>query len=197
MLPDFPKLKSELVASLRQFLEKRMLFHLGPLSEAPKIHCIEGERSKMIRRNGFIEPFSPTEVKVFIPLNETELPSITLEEVLSRLDGAAKEMAEQMARQAYASITQTAETAGTVIDAQNTSRAELILKGLSTIYMNFDPDGTPQMPSIISSPSQAEMDEKALKELERNPDLNKKFREMIETKREEWRVREASRRLVG
>jgi hypothetical protein len=198
MLPDFPQLKSELAARLNHFLEKRMHFHLGALSEARKINYIEGDRSKMIRHNGDIEPILPTELKASISWNEAELPSITLEEVLTRLDEAAKEMAAQMARQTYASLSQTSEKAGTVVDAKNTPmRAELILEWFSQIYLDFNRDGKPQLPSIISHPSQSEGVKEALKELDRNPNLNHKFREIIETKREDWRVREASRRLVG
>lgn len=198
MLPDFSKLKSELTASLRQFMQRRIDFHLGPLSEARKIHLLEGDRNKMIRQNGDIEPFLPAEVKTVISWNETELTSITLEDVLIRLDEAAKKMAEQMARQAYASLTQTAERVGKAIDNQNPSaRAELILEGLSRISIDFGPDGMAQMPSLITNPNQEEEFKKAMDELTSNPDLNDKFREIIEAKKEEWRVREASRRLVG
>jgi len=35
------------------------------------------------------------------------------------------------------------------------------------------------------------------KELESNPELKRKFDEMMEKKKEEWRAREADRKLVG
>ncbi len=198
MLPDSAKLKRDLSARLRRFLEIRMLHHLGPLAESPRVRFFEGERRAVVRRSGQQEPVEPFEISSTMTFQNDELPTLSLENLLEKLDLAAQDMAAQVARHSYEVISKAAESVGNMVDAkQMRVSAEMILEGLSKMYIAFDESGRPQMPSIHCHPDLEKAILLATEELERSPALRQQLIELLILKKEEWRVREASRRLVG
>jgi hypothetical protein len=88
---------------------------------------------------------------------------------------------------------------GNVIDGSNLSFAEMILKMMQKIQIDIDENRNPILPSFILNPVTAEkmkINEK-LAELKNNYEFMQKYNDIVITKIEEWRDREASRRLVG
>lgn len=198
MLPDFPKLKFDLLGCLKLFLESRMLEHLGPLSESRRVRYFEGQKRQMIRRSGERETVEPFDLGSTLTFKDDELPTLTLDNLLRRLDAAAKDMAGQMAKHAYESISEVADRVGNTIDAkQQKISAEMIVESLSKIYIEFDDHGRPQMPSFHCHPDQEKAVKVALEQLDESPSLRNQVKELMIVKKEEWRVREASRSLVG
>jgi hypothetical protein len=65
------------------------------------------------------------------------------------------------------------------------------------MHIDFNADGTAQFPEMHIHPDLSNAARMAFEELEKNPGLNQQFRRMISEKREEWRAREADRKLVG
>lgn len=198
MLPDFAKLKSDLSRRLLLFMESRKKEHLGAFSQSPRVRLFEGQGSKMIRESGEVEQVNPSDLSTTIILGDDEVPTLTLEDLLLRLDSAAKEMAGQQAKRAYEIVAEAAKQVGNSVDAkQNRVSAEMILEGLSRVHIEFDRNGRPLMPSIHCHPDLEKAVQLASDELKRNPDLREQMKELMILKKEEWRVREASRRLVG
>jgi len=198
MLPDFCKLKSDISARLRRFLESRMLHHLGPFSESPRVTFFEGQGRTLTRESGHQESIDPFDLSATMIFRTDEIPSMTLEDLLRKLDEVAKEMAGQMARHTYDTVSEAAKRVGNAVDAkQRVISAEMILDGLSKMHIEFDLQGRPHMPSIHCHPDLLRAVKLASEELERDPSLRKQMKELLILKREEWRVREASRRLVG
>jgi hypothetical protein len=75
---------------------------------------------------------------------------------------------------------------------------EGVFKSLERILLDFDDQGKPIMPTMLSGSQElaAELSE-ALHQIETTPDLRRRFEAVIDRKREEWRARESSRNLVG
>ena len=198
MLPDFPKLKLDVWRHLRSYLESRMLQHLGMLSQSPRVRFFEGHESTMVRESGDEETVELFDVSATMAFRDEELPTLSLEDLLERLDAAAKDMAGQMAKNAYDTVSKAAERYGNAIDVkQRALGAEMILEGLSRMHIHFDRDGRPQIPSIVCHPDLEKAARLATEELDRNPALRKQMQDLLVLKKEEWRVREASRSLVG
>jgi hypothetical protein len=198
MLPDFPKLKFDLLGCLKLFLESRMLEHLGPLSESRRVRYFEGQKRQMIRRSGERETVEPFDLSSTLTFKDDELPTLTLDNLLQRLDSAAKGMAGQMATHVHESISEVADRVGNAIDANRKKvSAEMILEMFSKIDIEFDDNGRPLMPSLHCHPNQGKAVRMAMEQLDDSPDLRKQWQELMITKKEEWRVREASRKLVG
>ena len=89
------------------------------------------------------------------------------------------------------------KAAGQVDNAQGQKISpDLILRTMERIEMSFDEAGNHQL-SLVIHPSKMETFASALRELDLDPVMRDRHRDLLERKREAWRVREASRRLVG
>jgi len=198
MLPDFTKLKEDIDSRLRRFLEQRMLRHLGPLSEIRRVRFFEGRGRTVVRESGEKESIGLFDLNATLSFRDDELPTLTLDDLLRRLDAAAKEMADQQARHIYNTISEAARRVGNVVDGkQKAFSAEQLLQVLLKIQIEFDRSGLPVMPSFLHHPDLENAVRLAREELVRNHMLREELKQLLILKREEWRVREASRRLVG
>jgi hypothetical protein len=91
----------------------------------------------------------------------------------------------------------TLEAAGQVESAKGEPISpEQILRVMERIEMNFDDDGKNQL-SLVIHPSRTEKFAAALRRLEEDPVMRQRHEDLLARKKEAWRVREASRRLVG
>jgi hypothetical protein len=196
MLPDYPKVKAELAAKLVDFLRHRVQVHLGPLSEISVRKVFEGDTQVLTRASGDAEEIPFQEMQASFAISDEELPNLTIPSLLVRLDGIAKELADQQARHTYAAISKTVEEVGNVVDAKGRSAAEALLETLSRLQIDFSPNGQARFPQIHIHPDLAKAMELAIKELE-TPEMKKVFNQVVIDKKEEWRAREASRKLVG
>jgi len=198
LLPDFPDIKGDVTARLVEFLEARREYHLGPLSEVVHVRFFEGDGFGITRPSGEREPGEYKQVESTIEIKHEEIPTMTLDTLLAKLDEAAQGLARQIAEDMYRTISDAIQSAGNVIDAKGERlTAQTILDALSMLQIDFEADGTPRMPQMHVHPSLAEAVQRAGEELDRNPELKKQLGELWIIKREEWRAREASRKLVG
>jgi hypothetical protein len=198
VLPDYPGVKAELAAWLQDAFQQLVDHHLGPLRRVRRSRLFQGDAQVLTRPSGREDPTEFREAKVSFTIRDDELPTITLQSILERMEQAAREMARQIAEDMYRTITKTVEQVGNVVNAKGQRiSAELILETLSKIQIDFNPDGTARMPEVHIHPDLAEAANIAEKEFKDNTGLRKQFKQIMETKREEWRAREANRRLVG
>ena len=72
---------------------------------------------------------------------------------------------------------------------------EKLLSGFEKMEFEFV-DGLPIMPSFVANPTTRPLIEKALQHIFETPDLNRRFRAIMDEKRERHRDREAARKLV-
>ena len=198
MLPDFPELKSEISDTLFEFLRLRISYHLGPLSEIRHIQYFESTDRRVRHASGETEEHQMRRMEAEMTIKHDEFPNMTLEKLLEKLDHVAQEMARQMAQYTYQTISEATAKVGNVIDAKRAKlSAETILEALTKIQIDFDSVGRPKMPSVHVHPNLESAVLLTIKQFDENPALKKQFREIIQRKKEEWRAREASRRLVG
>jgi hypothetical protein len=198
MLPDYPGVKRELSTRLDAFLKERVDFHLGPLRRIRRIKLFEGDSQMLTRASGEQESTEFKEVRAGFSIRVDEFPTLTLASLLERFDQVAQDVARQTAENLYSTVSRAVERVGNVVDAKGERfSAELILETLSTMQIDFDSDGTPHLPELHIHPSLAEAAKLAEEEVKGNRELRRQFARIIEEKREEWRAREASRRLVG
>jgi hypothetical protein len=198
VLPDYPKLKKDLASQLTRFLQDRTRAYLGPLAEIRRLRAFEGDAFSIVRAGEEEEPHEFDDVESIVTISNDELPTMTLESLLAKLDEAAEGIARQIAQGIYRTIFEATERAGAVLDTggQQVS-AQTILDALSGMQIDFNDDGTARFPQIHIHPDLSEALRIAMEQLDSNPSLRREFRRLLERKREEWRVREASRKLVG
>ena len=198
MFPDFLKTKEKLQKMLDQEMKKARLFHMGPLAVVPESMIFEGDKTVVVREDGSIDEKNLESTTVKLEVKFEEVEKMNHEMVLDKINRAAEEMASKMAKLFYERLTESADEVGNVISAGGEPFSiDLFFEMLEKIHIDFDEAGNPSQlmcpvnpklfPSIAETISQAKAD----------PANDRRFEAIIERKREEWRVRESNRKLVG
>jgi hypothetical protein len=73
---------------------------------------------------------------------------------------------------------------------------DAIMDAVSKMHVDFDESGRPTF-SIVAPPSMMATFEKLQAEMERDPVLQKRWHDLMEMKRDEFRTREINRNLAG
>jgi hypothetical protein len=131
-------------------------------------------------------------------IKAAEVPTMTIDVLVERMRHGAQDMAAQISKGSFQSISDAVDKVGNVVNGKGAPfSADLYLEALEKIQIDFGPDGKPRLPTVVVAPSKGPQIPRVLESLEKDPTLSAKFDRLIEKKREEWLVREASRKLVG
>jgi hypothetical protein len=111
-------------------------------------------------------------------------------------------MSDQMTQQMTAHMLQTmsevTEKYGqTVNQAGSRFTPESLFSVLEKMELHFDDEGRPSQLTFIGGAEANEAFQRALMEIEESPELQARHAEIIGRKRQEFRDREADRKLVG
>ena len=197
MLPDYPTLKNDFGALCNRFLGQRVAYHQGFVGRVPKHRVFEGDKTFLRRAAGDAETSDFADFSATRTLAAARISTTTLHDVLRELDAAAAEMGAKSSRFFFEGLDKTLEAAGQVDHAQGQEiSADLLLRVMERIEMSFDESGKHSL-ALVIHPSKTEAFAAAFRELEQDPVMRDGYRDLLERKKEAWRVREASRRLVG
>lgn len=192
MLPDFPKVKEKLEKKLNYYLKQVSLSHLGPLADVPIFIFFEGSKAIIIREDGSVAEMNPKEMRVEVKMKSGEIEGMSHEMVLDKINTMGKEMAEKQAKLSYDVIRKTAEEVGNVTNSSEGSFSiDSFLKALEKMHIDFDEEGQPIGLTFVANPNSPI--DKAFLQAADDP----RYQALMERKREEWRVRENNRALVG
>jgi len=199
VLPDLPKLKADIAEVFHTVFKNRLNAYLGVVGEVPRHFIKEGGNPVTFRPDA-----SRDETKLKAASAETmfkieEIPHLSVEERIARLDAAAREMANQISSHAFAEINEAVNKVGNVVDAKGKPfTAEALFEVLEKIQMDFEDDGIKHKElTIVMPPAMIDRVKATMAQIHQNPELSKRYKEIIDKKRMEWRDREAARKLVG
>ena len=194
MLPDFLKTKEKLKKMLDSERKKAELLHLGPIADVPKLMIFEGNKSVTIHKDGSCEEVKMEKATSRMEVKWEEVETMTHGTVLNKIDGVAEEMAEQIAKSFYGMLSEAAEEIGNVGSSDGGPlTVDLFLKILEKMQVSFDEEGNPSGLTFAVSPKLRPALDEVISQAESNP----RYQALMEQKREEERVRENSRELVG
>ena len=198
MLPDLPELRVQIDRLQRRYVQARIRARLVAFRESPTHLIREGDRCRIRRED---DSLSETPLKMesaFVTIEDDEVASLNLAEVLRKLEGMVDELVPKVARNLYAHLDETLAAAGQTVDNQGRAfTGESLLASLQILEMDFE-DGQPLAHlRFVGHPSTKAAFDQAQHELLTDPDLRRRFELLMETKREAWRDREAARKLVG
>ena len=198
MLPDYPQIKAELKTATEEFMQFRFRQYLGPLADIPEVRVFEGNSKKHFGRTGGSHESPMIDITAKMNIHKDDLPNRSLWQHLGDLDSLAKDMAYKMSTRVYQGISKAVDDAGNVVSTQGIGfRPDALLEAMAKVAVEFEQDGTPRMPSFHVGEQNAEALRNALQEIDRDPEMLRRHSDIMKQKREEWRAREASRRLVG
>ena len=198
MFPDFLKTKEKLEKMLDQKMKKARLSHMGPFADVPKSMIFEGDKHTIVREDNSIDEGSleNTTVKLEVKLDEVE--KMNHEMVLDKINQTGEEMAEKTTKLAFEQIKKSVEEAGNVASTGGKPLSvNSLFDVLEKIDIDFDEAGNPNELSIVVHPERLSSISRVISQAEANPENDRRYKAIMERKREEWRARESNRKLVG
>ena len=194
MLPDFLKTKEKLKKMLDSERKKAELLHLGPVADAPKSMIFEGNRFIIVYEDGSCKEVKMEKATSRLEVKWEEVETMTHETVLNKIDGVAKEMAEQIKKSFYGTLSEAAEETGNVGSTHGEPLTiDVLLDMLEKMHVSFDEEGNPSGLTFAGSSKLRPVLAEIISQAESDP----RYQALMEQKREEWRVRESRRKLVG
>ena len=197
MLPDFPVQKARLMENLTHYFEQKRREYLGFFSTFPSYRNHEGDSWKIEREDDTVSESSYHAIESVFTIDLNEVPKLTLEKIMQKLDVVAEDMARQVSQGIIADINQALEESGRTVNAKGKPfNKETFLEALDSIELNFDKAGELEPPAFLMHPKMWETIKDDVTSWEQDPELDARHKEVIARKKEEWRARESRRKLV-
>lgn len=198
MLPDLPALKRDIQCLLDRYLQQATNSRMGVFADVPRHRVHEGREMRIHRADGSVEDTAMKQASAEMVIKFEEVPHLSLQDRIKKLDVLAETMAQQMAEHLFGSLGESLEKAGQVVDGGGKPfSAETLFAVLEKLQVDFDKEGQPKnLQLVVGSALVPKLQEIA--EQERlDPSLRSRHEEIMSKKWVEWRDREASRTLVG
>jgi hypothetical protein len=193
MLPDFPEEKAKLMQFWMRYFDRQYRHHLGFVGEVPSYRHYEGRDWRIAREDGTIAEASYDEVSAIMEIPTDDLPYLTPDQLAQHVDNIARDMASQVTRRFYEDVAAVAVRT----DAQGRPFGQdLFLEMIESLLVEFNQDGTPNLPSMVVHPAMWESIQDDVATWDNDEEFRLRFRDVINRKREEWRAREGHRKLV-
>ena len=197
MLPEFRKIKAEVDKQLYERMGQTMRAELGFFSEVPRFEIHEGDgRWSLRREDGTVDESKLEKISSEVAIKTEDTEKMTLKDSVEKIDSLARDMARKQAQYSFAKIDECLPPSQT-IEAKGPLSPEILLTALEKLQIDFDETGKPKLPSLVLAPEPAKQLLAQKEAVEADPVFKRRFNEIIERKREDWRAREADRRLVG
>jgi hypothetical protein len=197
VLPDFPAQKAILRKRVNAVIQAAMRKRHPMIAIVRPRQQHEG-RSFTVSQGGTTpRPTEFLEVSSTVTLRRSSVADMREAEVESLLLTLVDDLARQQAESLLEELSTAAEQGSRAVQSgTGPLTPELLLQTLERIDVSFDESGQPRMPTALMPPDAAA---KLLEEgpaWEKDPEFQRRWNEIMARKREEFRVREASRKLV-
>ncbi len=196
MLPDFPALKAEIQKAILAGLRQRVDTGDPVFAQVKRIIQHEGGETRYEQLGGGTvqEGFEKIGAEFTVPI--TDAPTLVGKKLEAKLEEMAQELISQSAKAFFRKMGESCQKAGTAMDAGGKPVSpEMLLDMISTVQMEFGPDGKPTH-SFIIHPDMLPEVKKVVEQIENDPELKRKHAEILEQQREAWTARESNRKLV-
>lgn len=196
MLPDYTETKALFGHFFQTYSRKRMR-EISPLSAARVHYLHEGRRMATERADSSSSNSEVQSLSSVLEIRFDEIPGLTLEAAIAKFDAMILDMVRQQTGLALERLDaeipeeQKVDAKGKKLDA------EMILQMYEAIQLEFYPDGKPHELQFVGSLFTQERLQAIDEQFRNDPELSKRYEQLIDKKREEWSAREASRKLVG
>lgn len=196
MLPDFPALKAEIQKIVLARLRHRVETGDPVLSQVKRFAQHEGWQMRYEQYGGGTVQEGPEEIGTKFEIPIAEVPFLVGEKLDAKLEEIAQDLISQSAKLFFKKLGESCQKAGTSLDAGGKPVSpEMLLEMISTVQMEFGPDGKPTH-SFVIHPDMLPAVKKVAEQLENDPELKRRHAEILERQREAWAARESNRKLV-
>lgn len=196
MLPRFLKVESVLDRTFKDLVFR--ISHTGdPIFGEIKGTVIHEGRGTYQKEGTKTRAFKMKQFAGVTEIRREDLKSFGVKEFVDAAKKIGGEFLKQKSQHFFGVINQATEESGNVVDGRGRPFShELILEVLEKMQIDFDEDGNPEMPTMVVSPTLRPRVQQLIAEQD-DPKIAAQFDAIIARKREEFRAREADRRLDG
>lgn len=198
MLPDFPEMKEKIFKDHFKRLNNRINGNMFPFNEISAHRMHEGHRHIIVREDGSEDEINIRKISAEMEISIKEFEKSSRAEVFKKLDGVAKEISMQKTKMILDELETATNKVGNSFDFSGKKlEPEDLFKLFEKIWLEFDENGKPIFQQIVAGEAAFKAITRVFEEIEKSDVFKSKFDKLIDKKREEWRDREANRKLVG
>jgi hypothetical protein len=196
MLPDFPTLKKKYESITQNYINATQ--EQDPiLSKVGKVHHFEGDRFSSNPQVVGKDESTYKEISFEFSIKREEIIDKGFNAFIEYIRDMGENFKENQAREMFSKIDEATRNTGNTIDAKGTPFCyEQILEALDKMWIEFDDNGSPYMPTLYVGPELNEIIKEKIPEWDKDPQANLKLETIINKKRNEWHDRESNRKLV-
>jgi hypothetical protein len=195
LLPTATKLSADFFAALMQHVSTQM--RGGILQQATQLVIHEGNRWRIVREDGSVSESELTEVAQEIAIPTSDLAALDFPSVLAKANELAgsfrKEAGDSMIRTLVEELPKSQQTG----DPARPFDHEHFFEALEQMHIDFDENDKASSLSFIVHPDLLPRLKALDEEFNASPELQARHDAIMKKKLEEFREREARRRLVG
>ena len=199
VLPDFAKVKARAERDLLRAVQQQVPLFAPLLKGVATFRQHEGRGSHLTREDNSTSTTEYRRSEFSFTLSREEFKRCDLSAVCQKLVDLARQIAADKTKRMLEVATEAANEVGNVVHADGALTQDKFLDILRKVDMDFDPKTLKLLPgfSFVMHPETAATVVPQMQEWERDPKFTAKHEGIMATKREEWRDREARRKLVG
>lgn len=199
MLPDFARPKTKALRDLLKVVTRQIPNVAPILRGIAKFRQHEGKSGALTRVDGSEGTIDYKPSEFTFTLTREEMKKLDIQAIHAKLFGLAKEMGEDQTRRMLELVKEAADSVGNVVNAGGELTQDKFLNIFRMVQMDFDPRTLQVKPgfSFVMHPDVAAKVVPKVNEWEKDPAFNAEYERIISDKREEWRAREARRKLVS
>jgi hypothetical protein len=196
MIPRIAKLDKEFAAATRAYIQARSR-RRGILNQIATHIIHEGASNSISRGPLENEPTKMIEAGAETRMDFAEIESVDVNYILTKANEIADQFEKHFSIHLFETMDDATKKTGLRYDGGGRPLTnEAIMEALSQMHMDFDKSGNPNI-SIVTSPAMTTTLQKLQAEVDENPALRKRWDDMMEKKRDEFRTREINRNLAG
>jgi len=196
MLPDYSATK-RLFSRFFQTYARQKARDISPFADVQTRYLHEGSGIKVMRADQSESNTEAHQLSSMMEMRRDEIPELTLEKAIGKFDEMILDMVRKQTGFALERLSEDLPKSQTVDAKGKKLDAEIILDMIETIQIDFYPDGRPHELHVIGGLFTPERLKAVDEEFQGNIELKMRRDDLMARKREEWRAREADRKLVG
>ena len=199
MLPDFAKAKARARRTLLRMIEAQVPVAAPLLKGVAVLRQHEGRAGEITRadKSTSTTNYELAEFSITFTRDELKQPDPTL--IVQKIADVARQMGDTQTRRMLEAVKEAADEVGNIVHADGELTQDKYLEIFRGVEMDFDPKTLKLLPgfTFVMHPELAAKVVPKIREWEQEPEFRAKYERMMDTKLEEWRDREACRKLVG
>jgi hypothetical protein len=199
MLPDYGKIKARVQREFMKWANLQIPLTSPLLKGIAKFRQHEGRLGRLRRADQSESTIDYGRSESQFALTREEMRTLNVSAIQKKLMKVAEDFGNDQTKRLLEVATQAANDAGNVVDAGGEELSpSKVFELLRRVHMDFDPVTLQPKPgmSFVMHPDMAARMQPKIAAWESDPEFNAEHQRIIDEKREEWRAREARRKLV-